>query len=60
MEKLLTEELETEKVHYTLQLKEAQVKQPNSRPKPTRCGDKRPRKRPARNRSSQRARRRKP
>jgi regulator of protease activity HflC (stomatin/prohibitin superfamily) len=27
MEKLLSEELETEKVHYTLQLKEAQVKQ---------------------------------
>jgi regulator of protease activity HflC (stomatin/prohibitin superfamily) len=27
MEKLLAEELETEKVHYTLQLKEAQVKQ---------------------------------
>jgi regulator of protease activity HflC (stomatin/prohibitin superfamily) len=27
MEKLLSEELETEKIHYTLQLKEAQVKQ---------------------------------
>jgi uncharacterized membrane protein YqiK len=27
MEKLLAEELETEKIHYTLQLKEAQVKQ---------------------------------
>jgi len=38
MEKLLAEELETEKIHYPCSSRKAQVKQQSSRPKPTRCG----------------------
>jgi regulator of protease activity HflC (stomatin/prohibitin superfamily) len=60
MEKLLSEELETEKSHYTLQLKEAQVKQQQLGRRPTRCGGKPPRKPPARSKSLRRARRRRP
>ena len=61
MEKLLAEELETEKVRYTLELKEARGQADgSSRPRPTRCGDRRRPRLPARSKSSPRARRRRP
>jgi hypothetical protein len=50
IEKLLAEELETEKIRYTLQVKESQVRQTQLEARPTRCADSRPPKPPRRSR----------